>query len=60
MRTKLRSKYGLLFVVCAVLLAIPVMALADLVGNNLDNDTLDNNRETVNLESHGNSATVEM
>jgi hypothetical protein len=36
MRTWLRGKISLLFVVCAALLAIPVVALADDVSNNLD------------------------
>jgi hypothetical protein len=60
MRTFLRGKVTLLFLTIAVLLAIPSIALADLVGNNLDTDTLDNQREIVSLESHGRSATVEM
>ena len=61
MRTRLRSKVTLLFLTCAMLIAVPaVAAFADLVGNNLDTDSLDNQRETVNLASHGKSATVEM
>jgi hypothetical protein len=36
MRTRLRSKVTLLFMTCAVLLAIPAMALADTVTNNID------------------------
>jgi hypothetical protein len=36
MRTKLRSKISLLFVVCAVLLAIPAVALADNIVDDLE------------------------
>src|SRR5919112_2303105 len=36
MRTKLRSKVTLLFMTCAVLIAIPAIALADDISNNLD------------------------
>ena len=38
MRTKLRSKFTLLFMTCAALLAIPAIALADDISNNLDAD----------------------
>ena len=36
MRTKLRSKVTLFFMTCAVILAIPAIALADDISNNLD------------------------
>jgi hypothetical protein len=43
MRTKLRSKVTLLFMTCAVVLAIPAIALADNVKNDVvagGNDTI--------------------
>jgi hypothetical protein len=36
MRTKLRSKISLLFMTCALVLAVPAIALADLVGDSLN------------------------
>src|SRR5215211_1003116 len=48
MRTMLRSKVTLLFLALAVVLAIPAIAFADVVSNNLDN-TVDASAETVNM-----------
>ncbi|HLL39883.1 MAG TPA: hypothetical protein VK357_09480, partial [Rubrobacteraceae bacterium] len=56
MRTKLRSKISLLFVVCAALLAIPAIALADIVANNLD-ATVDNTAEVMPLQVGGANGT---
>src|SRR5215218_6887316 len=48
MRTWMRSKVRLLFITCAVLLAIPAIALADQI--NADGDIVaPNNQTTVNL-----------
>jgi hypothetical protein len=52
MRTKLRSKFTLLFVACAALLAIPAVALADELANVLD-DGLDSQYEQMALETGG-------
>ena len=53
MRTKLRSKATLLFMVCAVLVAIPAIALADVFDNNLDpaSDNITAARENVSVEA---------
>jgi hypothetical protein len=47
MRTMLRGKISLLFMTCAVLLAIPAIALADVISGDADADALDT--------PHGNS-----
>jgi hypothetical protein len=52
MRTMLRSKVTLLFMMLGMLLAIPAIALADQVTNNLDN-TVDSSLETMNLTVGG-------
>jgi hypothetical protein len=59
MRTKLRSKISLLFLTCAVLLAIPAVALADVVVNNLDN-TVDTTLEEMNLTAGGTNGTAKL
>ena len=53
MRTRLRSKVTLLFMTFAVLLAIPAVALADQLDNNLDPtaDTITPARESVSVEA---------
>ncbi len=48
MRTKLRSKVTLLFMTFALLLAIPAVALADIVHDQI-NDVDTNANETINL-----------
>ena len=51
MRTMLRSHFKLLFVVCAVVLAIPAIALADIIQADDDGDTVavdSNNSLTIN------------
>src|SRR5215218_5924789 len=50
MRTMLRGKISLLFIVCAVLLAIPAIALADDLRNNLDT-SFEADFETLALEA---------
>ena len=50
MRTKLRSKISLLFMMCAVLIAIPAIALADDLRNNLDT-TFDANFEVLTMQT---------
>jgi hypothetical protein len=50
MRTKLRSKVTLLFLTCAVLLAIPAIVLADNIGNNLDG-SIDADVETTSVNT---------
>jgi hypothetical protein len=42
-----------------MLLAVAGVALADVIVNTLD-DSIENQREIVNLESHGKSATVQI
>jgi hypothetical protein len=56
MRTFLRGKITLLFMTCAVLIAIPAIALADIVTNNLD-ATVDNTAEVMTLEEGGANGT---
>ncbi len=48
MRTKLTSRLSLLFVSFALMLALPAMAFADVISNNLD-PSVDATAETVNL-----------
>src|SRR5215208_2998517 len=50
MRTRLRSKVTLLFMTCALLLAIPAIALADDVANNLDT-SIDATVETTSVNT---------
>ena len=52
MRTTLRGKITLLFMTFALLLALPAMALADVVSNNLDN-TVDATKESMSLQAGG-------
>ena len=52
MRTYLRGKITLLFMTFGLLLAIPAVALADIVTNNLD-ATVDNTAEVMTLEEGG-------
>jgi hypothetical protein len=52
MRTMLRSKVTLLFLALATVLAIPAIALADQVANNLDN-SVDAKVENMNLTAGG-------
>jgi hypothetical protein len=59
MRTKLRSKFTLLFMTCAVLLAIPAIALADIVANNLD-ATVDTVAEEMPLQVGGDDGTTKL
>jgi len=59
MRTKLRSKISLLFMTCAVLLAIPAIALADIVANNLD-ATVDTVAEVMPLQEGGANGTTKL
>jgi hypothetical protein len=60
MRTRLmRGKFWLLFMTLGMLLAVAEVALADVIVNTLD-DSIENQREIVNLESHGKSATVQI
>jgi hypothetical protein len=59
MRIMLRSKIALLFLTCALLLAIPAVAFADDVGNNLDND-IDATLETMNLTAGGSNGTAKI
>jgi hypothetical protein len=59
MRTKLRSKISLLFLTCAVLLAIPVIALADDVSNNID-PSVDAVVETMPLTVGGANGTTNL
>jgi hypothetical protein len=56
MRTKLRSKISLLFMTCAVLLAIPAIVLADDIANNLDG-SIDADVETTSVNT-GSTKTV--
>ena len=48
MRIRLTSRLSLLFVAFALVLALPAMAFADVISNNLD-DSVDATAETVNL-----------
>ena len=57
MRTYLRGKITLLFITCAVLLAIPAVALADTVYNNLDG-TVDAALENITLTEGGTNDTA--
>ena len=57
MRTLLRGKITLLFMTCAVLLAIPAIALADTVYNNLDG-TIDTAAESITLTEGGTNDTA--
>jgi hypothetical protein len=52
MRTRLRGKFSLLFVALAVLIAIPAIALADQIANNLD-PSVDADFEVMALEEGG-------
>jgi hypothetical protein len=56
MRTFLRGKITLLFITCAVLLAIPAIALADDIANNLD-ASIDADVETTSVNT-GSTKTV--
>ena len=53
MRTKLRSRISLLFMSFALVLALPAMALADDLGNVLDDNALDSQYEQMALETGG-------
>ncbi len=57
MRTKLRGKVTLLFMTCAVLLAVPAIALADNIVNSLD-PTIDAVAETMPLNQNGANGTT--
>src|SRR5215208_3594068 len=59
MRTMLRSKISLLFMTCAVLLAVPAIALADIVANDLDT-TVDNTAEVMGLQVGGANGTSKL
>ncbi len=59
MRTKLRSKFSLLFMTCALLIAIPAIALADIVANNLDT-VVDNTAEIMPLQVGGANGTTKL
>jgi hypothetical protein len=59
MRTFLRGKITLLFMTCAVLLAIPAIALADIVANDLDT-TVDNTAEVMGLQVGGANGTSKL
>src|SRR5918995_5924508 len=59
MRTRLRGKFSLLFLTIAVLLAIPAIALADELRNDLDND-FDANVEVLGLQAGGASQNVNL
>jgi hypothetical protein len=59
MRTFLRGKITLLFMTCAVLLAIPAIALADIVANDLD-ATVDNTAEVMGLQVGGANGTSKL
>ena len=58
MRTKLRGRFALLFVACAVLLAIPAMALADVITNTLEDNTVDTVAEEMPLTVGSSSGTT--
>ena len=57
MRTKLRSKVTLLFMTCALLLAVPAVALADNIVNSVD-PTIDAVAETMPLNQNGANGTT--
>jgi hypothetical protein len=59
MRTKLRSKLSLLFVAFAALLAVPAIALADQISNNIDT-TVDAVAETMPLTAGGANGTTQL
>ena len=59
MRTTLRSRLSLLFMSFALLIAVPAMAFADDIYNNLD-PTIDSNVETTNLTAGGANGTVNL
>jgi hypothetical protein len=56
-RTKMRSRLSLLFIVVAALLAVPAIALADQITNNLD-ASVDTNAETMALNAGGSDGTT--
>ncbi len=60
MRTKLRSKISLLFLTIAVLLAIPAIALADVVTNTLEGNTVDTVAEQMPLQVGGANGTTKL
>src|SRR5215212_8068048 len=57
MRTFLRGKVTLLFIVCAALIAIPATAFADVVANNID-ATVDTTAEVMPLQVGGANGTT--
>jgi hypothetical protein len=59
MRTWLRSKISLLFIVCAALIAIPAIALADNVSNTLDT-SVDAVAENMPLNQDGATGTTKL
>jgi hypothetical protein len=59
MRTRLTSRLSLFFVSFALVLALPAMAFADDIYNNLD-PTIDSNVETTNLTAGGANGTVNL
>jgi hypothetical protein len=59
MRTKLTSRLSLLFMTFALVLAIPAIALADIVANDLD-ATVDNTAEVMALEEGGANGTSQL
>ena len=59
MRTWLRGKITLLFMTCAVLLAVPAIALADDISNNLD-ATVDAAAEVMPLTTGGADGTTQL
>jgi hypothetical protein len=59
MRTYLRGKITLLFIVCAVLLAVPAIALADDISNNLD-ASVDAAAEVMPLTTGGADGTTQL
>jgi hypothetical protein len=59
MRTFLRGKITLLFMTCAVLLAIPAIALADDISNNLD-ASIDAAAEQMPLNQNGANGTTQL
>src|SRR3712207_6192874 len=59
MRTKLTSRLSLLFMAFAMMLALPAMAFADQFVNTLDG-SIDNDKESVSLVSHGRTATTQI
>jgi hypothetical protein len=59
MRTMLRGKITLLFIVCTVLLAVPAIALADDISNNLD-ASVDAAAEVMPLTTGGADGTTQL